>query len=598
MGNKFKRIIYALIGAVIFTALNVLNVLLPTANIVNDAIFQDAGVPDERIVIIGMDREALEEFGAWPWDREIMAQAISYLNADPDNKPAVIGIDVVFDSVDNELSDKKLIEAVAKEDNVVLSSYAIYGSSVIEQGNGDFYLDSSSVLDLVEPYDELKSVSMQGHVNAMRDTDGILRHAIWEIETLDGEIIPSFNKIITEKYCEVMDLPMPDTPNIDEKSRWYVLQQSLPGAYSDGISFADLVNQSVSPQFFADKIVLIGPYDTSFKDEYLTAIDHAENMAGVEYQANAIGALLEGDNIFEARTLSVILLFIISFLAFLMLPLIGLIPAAVMSAIAIIAWFFSCMIAFDNGVLITTLYVPIAILGAYIFTIILNYFTESSQRKYIASTFKRYVAPEIVNELLKGDPDTLKLGGDTVDVGVIFVDVRGFTAISTKLSPATVVEMLNGILTLTTDCILNNKGTLDKYIGDCTMAFWGAPLEQEDCAYKAVKTAIDIKAGMAKLSVELKEKFGYEVSCGIGVDYGSVVVGNIGASSRMNYTIIGDVVNTASRLENIAAPDEILVSATVAEILAGRVEFSNLGNEIKLKGKNEDFEIYRVEEIL
>ncbi len=597
MNQIIKSIIYSLLGAVIITALSLSSVISPMVNTVNDALYQRVSTPDERIVIIGVDSYAIEQFGAWPWDRSIMADAINYLNQDEENAPAVIGIDVVYDIPDNS-SDDKLVAAAEKLGNVVIGTYVTFTSEIVNLNGDNFYIDTNATSKITEPFEDLKNVTEQGHVNAMLDSDGVLRHALWQIDTSDGESIPAFNRVIAEKYTETMELEAIKTPPVDAENRWYVLQQSLPGAYSDGISIADLVNESVNPQFFADKIVLIGPYDASFKDEYITAIDHASNMAGVEYQANAIGALLSNNMKYEVQIMDDIVLFLITFLLFFLLPRAKVFKAGIISIITIGLWFVICMFVFEIGYIINMLYIPIAVLVAFIFTIAQNYFSELSKRKYIASTFKRYVAPEIVNELLKDNSTASKLGGETADVAVLFVDIRGFTSLSTKLAANVVVEILNEVLKLTTDCILSNKGTLDKYIGDCTMAFWGAPLKQDDHIFKAVDTAIKMQAGMQKLSNELLQKTGERISFGIGIDYGSAIVGNIGVSNRMDYTVIGDAVNTASRLESNAAPNEILTSEKIAKALDGRVKFTCLGTEIKLKGKPDDFKVYRVEGLL
>ncbi len=594
MKTIIKRIAYSLIGATFFTSIYLFNLLLAPENLVNDLIYQRPQTPDERIVIFGVDSRALNEFGSWPWDRSLIADAINYLNQDPQNKPAVIGIDVIYDVIDNPESDALLIEAAKNSDNLVMSNYATFDNSIIDLGADNFYVDTVSATSIVQPYEELREVTMQGHVNAMLDLDGILRHAIWEIETTDNQVIPSFNQVIAQKYADTMGLAQIEPPPADSKGRWYVVQQSPPGGYSEGFSVADLVNGEVDPQYFADKIVLIGPYDTSFKDEYITAIDHAKYMAGIEYQANAIGALLAGDMKQENTTLSAILLFTITFFTFITLPYLNFAFSTISTVLAIIGWGFFCILAFDNGLILPIIHQIIALITAYSFTLVNSYYSESRKRKKIYDTFNRYVAPEIVKELLEGDPKNLELGGKMVNIAVLFVDIRGFTSLCEKLHPATIVNILNNILSLTTKCIKNNQGTLDKYIGDCTMAFWGAPLSQPDCAYKAVKTALEMSEGIIPLAQEIENQFGHKVGFGIGINYGNAIVGNIGAPSLMDYTIIGDVVNTASRLEGSAPPGAIHVSKSVADELAGRINFTSLGTEIKLKDK-EDFEIFKID---
>ncbi|MEG2144730.1 MAG: adenylate/guanylate cyclase domain-containing protein, partial [Oscillospiraceae bacterium] len=254
-----------------------------------------------------------------------------------------------------------------------------------------------------------------------------------------------------------------------------------------------------------------------------------------------------------------------------------------------------CIFADSAGFILMPLYLPLMAVTLYIASVAANYVRAALEKRHITSTFQRYVAPEIVTEILKENSQSLELGGKLCDIAVLFVDIRGFTTMSEILEPAMVVEILNKYLTLTSTCIFKNNGTLDKFIGDCTMAFWGAPLPQEDIIFKAVKTALDMVEGSKALSEELLEKFGKTVSFGIGVHYGAAIVGNIGAPNRMDYTAIGDTVNTASRLESNALGGKILVSRRVADALEGRVRFVSLGDSIKLKGKTAGFEILSVD---
>ena len=167
-------------------------------------------------------------------------------------------------------------------------------------------------------------------------------------------------------------------------------------------------------------------------------------------------------------------------------------------------------------------------------------------RQRVTRTFERYVAPEIVREILKEGSDSLKLGGTLCDIAVLFVDIRGFTTMSERLAPEEVVLILNRYLAMTSGCIENNRGTLDKFVGDATMAFWGAPLPVEDSVYLAAKTALEIARGADALSETLKREIGEELRVGVGFHYGPAVVGNMGSELRMDYTAIGDTVNTAA----------------------------------------------------
>lgn len=165
---------------------------------------------------------------------------------------------------------------------------------------------------------------------------------------------------------------------------------------------------------------------------------------------------------------------------------------------------------------------------------------------------------------------------------------------SERLSPEEVVNILNQYLSMTSSCIEKNRGTLDKFVGDATMAFWGAPLPEEDPVYLAAKTALDIVDGAEALNKKLKEEINEELHVGVGVHFGPAVVGNMGSEKRMDYTAIGDTVNTAARLEANAPGGMVYISRAVAEKLGDRMKYESLGDTIKLKGKAEGFEVLKL----
>lgn len=252
------------------------------------------------------------------------------------------------------------------------------------------------------------------------------------------------------------------------------------------------------------------------------------------------------------------------------------------------------MLYFKAGIILHVLWVPVCATVLFIASVAYNYAHTRKEKRLVADTFGHYIDPAVMDELLTRGPSALELGGKTKNIAVLFVDVRGFTAMSEALDAETVVEIVNRYLTLTTECIVKNHGTLDKFVGDCTMAVWNAPVEQEDPVYFACKAAMDMIAGSAALGKELMNRFGRDVSFGIGIHYGPAVVGNIGAPKRMDYTAIGDTVNTASRLEANAEGGTILISRAVADALGDRAETVSLGDSIKLKGKADGFEVLKL----
>jgi adenylate cyclase len=214
------------------------------------------------------------------------------------------------------------------------------------------------------------------------------------------------------------------------------------------------------------------------------------------------------------------------------------------------------------------------------------------EKEMIKRAFTRYVAREVVEEVLK-DPEQLALTGERREVTVLFCDIRGFTTLSERLSPEQVVSLLNEFYTLMIETTFKHDGTLDKFIGDAVMAVFGAPIAHPDHAIRAIRTALDMQSGVAELN-ERREAAGKEpIRIGIGVNVGEVVAGTVGTEDRMEYTVIGDSVNLAARLESNAKPGRILISQHTYERVQDLVKADSLGS-LRVKGKEEEVEVYEV----
>jgi len=586
-----RRLIVSLVIAALLTAIAALGVLRAPDGVVSDALYQRGGATDGEIVVIGMDQRAVEALGPMPWPRDVMAQAIDYLNSDPDNKPAVIGVDVLYtgDSGD-PAADRALADAAARGNNVVVASAAVFGSDIVELEDGDFTVDDQSVVAWDGPFDALAAAADTGHINTMSDKDGVVRHALYFVDGPQGTV-PSFARTVYERYCDASG--QEPNPGPDTADGWFYLPFTAgPGSYSDGFSIVDLLEGEVPPDFFAGKIVLIGPYAAGMQDEYRTAVDHAAPMYGIEINANQIDAYRNGFLPREAGDLpQLIILFVLSALAawFFRDRKVPHAVAAWLAACGV--WIGLCAALYRAGWVLHVLWVPLALTVLFIGSVAANYIRAQRAKRQITNTFGRYVDPAILKQLLEKGGEELELGGKMYEIAVLFVDIRGFTTMSESLDPPTVVEIINQYLTLTTECIMRHHGTLDKFVGDCTMAFWNAPLPQEDPVYLACQAAMDMVEGSKAVGEELMRRFGRTVSFGVGVHVGPAVVGNIGAPKRMDYTAIGDTVNTASRLESNAPGGTIYISRDVADALGDRAQVTSLGGSIKLKGKAEGFEV-------
>ena len=214
------------------------------------------------------------------------------------------------------------------------------------------------------------------------------------------------------------------------------------------------------------------------------------------------------------------------------------------------------------------------------------------EKEMIKRAFTRYVAREVVEEILK-DPERLVLTGERREVTVLFCDVRGFTPLSERLSPEEVVLLLNDFYNLMIETTFKHDGTLDKFMGDAVMAIFGAPIAHPDHSARAVLTALDMREGIAGLNEKRLAQGKEGVAVGIGVSAGEAVAGTVGTEERMEYTVIGDSVNLAARLESNAKPGQILISQRTWDRVRGVVEVRGLG-AIKVKGKEEEIEVYEV----
>ncbi len=594
--KQIRHLLIALASAAAFTAAALLGLFYQPDQMLADALYQQEEALAGNIFVVGIDDRAMEDIGPYhTWTRDVMAMAVEALNEDETCRPAAIGIDVLYTGESEAELDAWLAEACGAHGNVVVATVANFGTELVA-AQENFYLRDYAVLSYEEPYAQLREVTAQGHINAMMDQDGILRHGILQVDLPDGRSIPSFAYALYRKYAAANGLPIELAVPRDARHRYYIDFAAGPGGFYEEISVTDLLAGDFPAELFEGAVVLIGPYAAGLSDYVTTAVDRAQLMYGVEVQANMIHQMVEGNfkreipGAFQAAALFVLTaaclyVFLESrLLAGTALWLVvagGSVPA--------------CRALYEGGVVLHPLWLPLSVSVCFVGAVAANYVQAAVEKRRITSTFRRYVAPQIVSELLREGTDALDLGGKLCDIAVLFVDIRGFTTMSELLTPQEVVSILNKYLTLTTECIIRTNGTLDKFVGDCTMAIWNAPVAQEDYVMNACRAALYMVEGSRALSNELMEKFGRTVHFGIGVHCGSAVVGNIGAPMRMDFTAIGDTVNTAARLEANAPAGTVYISREVADRLQGRIRATSLGDGIALKGKAQKLEILRLE---
>lgn len=563
---------------------------------ISDRLNQRESVTNKKIYIIGIDDKTLERYGPVnTWSREIPAKLVSALNGADGMRPAVIGFDVIYSEEADRKADDTFARICGEAGNVVSAMSFSFKEQPEQTADGQIVYNPYHVDHVIEPYDSLKDAVRCGFANTFVDTDGYVRQAMAYLD-YEGERAYSLSSQVYKIYQESRGEEAVFPAVYGRNNRFYFTYSGRPGGYSV-VSMADVLDGTVDPAIFRDAVVLVGAYAVGMQDAYMPAIAHNSQMYGVEIHANIIEALLEGKTQLPVSPLLYALaaalvcgaFYIFSDRVRMLYSSIGLAALIVLDLIFVKA-------VYGKGLIVPTILLPICLLVIWLAQMGRGYLTEIMRRRRVVGVFKQYVAPQVVDKISKDKDFELVLGGENRHIAVLFVDIRGFTTMSESLKPEEVVEILNEYLSLTTQAIFDHGGTLDKFVGDATMAVFNAPFDLDDYVFRAVATAWKMQAGAEQIAKKFRERYGKSVSFGIGVNCGNAVVGNIGCDFRMDYTAIGDTVNTAARLESNARPGQILISAEVYEAVKERVEVTPIG-EIPLKGKSNGVFVYQINSV-
>ena len=589
---KKKSDVVHILGFVVAFAITFLvgfsDILYSFDSLLRDKLYQQPRGINNKIKIVAIDDRTLQELGPLnTWDRTIYADTITALG----DYPAAIGLDVMIFGETNEISDNTLKEACENSGKVVAGSYINYTSVYKTTEDGKPYIDHFNIAEIEQPI--IKDNTITGFVNATADEDGIVRSAFVTTDFND-ETYGSFAHEIYSLYCQNTGNVI-NTPELDKNGRMWINYAGRPYDY-EHISLCDVVSGKVDPKIFTDCIVMVGAYATGLQDQF-SVPNSADQMFGVEIHANIVQALLDGKCPVPAnRVLSAFLSGLIAAAVYFVSRKFKLAASSGITFVAVAGSVIGGVALNSVGTSFPVLYAPLFSILYYLINIIRRYLEASAEKKKITAAFKKYVAPQVVEEIAKTGNYHIKLGGENRDIAVLFVDIRGFTPMSESLEPEQVVDILNSYLNLTTNSIFDNGGTLDKFIGDATMAVFNAPFDLDDYVFRAVKTAKAIVDGGNAIESQFLEKYGKSVSFGVGVNCGPAVVGNIGCDFRMDYTAIGDTVNTAARLESNAKRGQVLLSEYVYEKVKDRITVEEIG-EIPLKGKSKGVFVYSLVDI-
>ena len=579
-----KGIIFSITFAIIYFILYISGAFNGLNNFFMDRIYQKPKATNNEIFIVAIDDKSLNELGKYDdWNRDYYATVINNLNT---LNPAVIGVDIIFsgNSIVNPEYDTNLVNACNLKGNVVVAS-KISTSIKIDT----LTLEKKLVVKEELPFESLNNVVGHGYTNPTIDSDNVIRKIIPN-KKYNDVIYPSFSYEIYKRYCDVNGYDLNQYKN---NQKYRINYTAYPGYGYTVVSFSDVYNGNI-PSDIENGIVLIGAYSEELQDSLYTPIKAGKKMYGVEVHANIIDSYTRNDfsvdiNFALALFIGLLLILLFAYIIYKSHILLS----SILSVSLIGALFGLQSILFNLKIYSPFVGLMIIVAIIYVAYIGFKYGEELITRYKTVNVFKKYVAPQVVDKALKNVDYKVNVGGEKRHIACLFVDIRGFTPLSEGLEPEDVVSILNEYLSLTTNSIFAVGGTLDKFIGDATMAIFNAPFDLDDYEFKAIKAAWLIAKGSDEIDIIAYERFQKHVSFGIGVNSGYAVVGNIGSKSRIDYTAIGDTVNTAARLEANAKAREILISDEIYQHVKDRIEVEYVG-DLSLKGKSKEVKTYRI----
>ena len=555
-------------------------------------------VGDENILLVDIDDDSLQKLGQWPWPREVFCRFLG---------PGVTGFSVLFPEQDRFGGDKNLAKCI-KENTVVVSAAASnaasagrpphVGTASIGEDPKPFLYSYSGVLNNVEELEQ--AAKGNGVTSTAPEVDNLVRR-LPLVFNINDILYPSFGIEILRAVTGARSYSLKTGETGIEALRVRGLPPITTDANARIWSTWNTKFNRISAKDYAENaqqypITLLGVTARGAS----TLIATPDGLkAPHEIQAAAISTLIQGNNISrpdwangaEILAISAILILIgiLSFNLYLSIPAL---------ILAIGGSIFYAFHTFGTSyTLLDPSYVVFASFVTWAVASFVSFYGQFKLRQQIKKQFEHYLDPGMVAKLQK-NPELLKLGGERKDMTFLFCDIRGFTPISEgyKDNPEGLVELINRFLTNQTDIILQYGGTIDKYMGDCIMAFWNAPLDNPNHAEDAINAALHMRLELAELNYVLQHEGGIQINTGIGINTGPCIVGNMGSSSRFDYSVIGDAVNLASRLEGQCKEfdTDLIISESTAELAL--FDYKKLG-EVTVKGKNELVKIYTIPKI-
>ena len=603
---------------------------------------------DKQVVIVDIDEKSLGEIGQWPWNRNILAKINDVLFDHYQIK--AIGYDIVFAEEDIDEGTKllsRMAQGSLKDDPRFIEEYQrVMPSLQHDQRFAESLKNRKTVMGVVMDTDtikgelpdaitELDQVTInklsihkaQGYTanlktlqssafsggffnNPLLDYDGVFRR-VPLLQIYENELHESLALALTRTAIGSPAIEMVVETNEDSDDlflEWITIGEiAIPVDHSSGVlvpyigkqkSFdyipaTDVLNKRVDKDLLSGKITLFGTSAPGLLDLRTMPLEPA--YPGVEVHANIIQGILDG-RILHApgytKGFEFILITFIGIVLTFTLPMLSALYSTLVILGSILLLLATNFYAWTDAQMVLPVAAPV-LLVVLLFALQMTYgfFVESRGKRQLAHLFGQYVPPELVEEMSLKMED-INLDGEMREMSVLFSDVRGFTTISESLEPKELTDYINAFLTPITKVIHDDRGTIDKYMGDAVMAFWGAPLKDDQHALHALNAATGIVERMKSLREEFAEKNWPEIYVGVGVNTGYMNVGNKGSEFRVDYTILGDAVNLGSRLEGLTKVYGVdIITSEFTRHAVPEYEYREL-DRVRVKGKEKAVSIY------
>lgn len=602
-------------------------------------------IASDDVILVVIDDKSLTELGRWPWKRDRTIQIFDYLEYYTDAKVIAYDAVVMAPDFENPESDRYFFNNVGKYNKLIAGvgfmsenfgdniNEAEYNALLTEKNNikvidkrrkkqnkENFY---KSFTPFLKEY--FKNIKLLGSVNTYQDQDGYIRR-IDQLVDYNGSLYPSLGLISYSKYTGINEFTI-DDEYITAKNDKYKLKipvksdsgivfsyisfyKTLDGMYSHKkVSASDVIKSLESikkgekpildPAIFKDKAVFVGANANAQALFDIKRTPISDTFAGVDIQATNFNNLI--DNVFYTTSSPYYDFAIVLFAFLLVMVFVSLLPvstALLCASCAMLLYFVFAFIMYDNrfaiGLIMPEIFMVFAIGCGYSY----KYLIEGRKKEKIQTAMSKYISKDVMQNVVQ-NIDSIKLGGKRAEVTVLFADIRGFTSISEQLSPVEVTKILNEYFSELVPIIEQHKGILNKFMGDAILAIFGEPIKNENHPIDAVKCANKMLKKVKLLQEKWLNEGKPKIEIGIGIATGEAFVGNIGSEERLEYTVIGDTVNTASRIENYnkVYRTNFLISEETYLKVQKYVDVIKI-REVSIRGKAKKINIYEVLRIL